>query len=230
MSDIFREVDEDIRQEKYRRLWDRFGPWVIALAVVVVVGTGGYRGWLYWQETQAQASGAKFQEAVRAAESGKLDEAENLLAELEDSSGGYPVLARLRAASLQEKSGDKEAALASFDAIAANTSVDSSFRDIASLRAAYLAADLKDYTAVADRAEPLTGDRNPFRAGAREILAVSAWKAGDVDKAREWMNAISGDLETPTDVTRRIQVLNEVITAENGPAADDDTQTESESE
>ncbi len=57
MSDIFREVDEDIRHEKYRRLWDRFGSWVIAVAVLIVVGTGGYRGWLYWQDTQSQSAG-----------------------------------------------------------------------------------------------------------------------------------------------------------------------------
>ncbi len=45
MSDIFREVDEDLRREQFKRLWDRFGTYVIGLAVLIVVVTAGYRGW-----------------------------------------------------------------------------------------------------------------------------------------------------------------------------------------
>ncbi|WP_417691838.1 tetratricopeptide repeat protein [Roseibium sp.] len=227
MSDIFREVDEDIRQEKYRRLWDRFGPWVMVLAVFIVVGTGGYRGWLYWQETQAQASGEKFQLAVTAAEGGKFDEADALLSELAQAGGGYPALARLRDAALEGERGEKEVALAAFDAISADSSLDKSFRDVAALRAALLAADTGDYDAVADRAEPLTGDTNPFRASAREILAIAAWKAGDIGLSRTWITAIEEDTETPTDVSRRIALLNDVIVAAEGtPAATDDAAVE----
>ena len=51
MSDIFREVDEDLRREQYKRLWDRFGGYVIGLAVLIVVAVGGYKAWEWW-ETQ----------------------------------------------------------------------------------------------------------------------------------------------------------------------------------
>ena len=72
MSDIFREVDEEIRHERYKRLWDRFGPYLIAVALLIVVGTAAYRGWVYWRETEAQASGDVFVQAVRLAEEGTL--------------------------------------------------------------------------------------------------------------------------------------------------------------
>ena len=45
MSDIFREVDEDIRRDQIKKLWDRFGPYVLGLALLIVLGTAGYRGW-----------------------------------------------------------------------------------------------------------------------------------------------------------------------------------------
>lgn len=221
MSDIFREVDEDIRQERYRRLWDRFGPWVILLAALIVVGTAGYRGWDYYRQTQADAAGTTFQQAVAAAEAGNLDEARELLDSLSDAAGGYPELARMRAAGVLAQQGSSEDALAAFDALSRDTSLDKTLRDVAALRAAYIAADTADYAAVADRAEPLTGDANPFRASAREILAVAAWKAGDVDRARDWLDALNDDTETPTDVSRRVALLNDLILAAHGEAMPD---------
>ncbi|WP_417668012.1 tetratricopeptide repeat protein [Roseibium sp.] len=224
MSDIFREVDEDIRQEKYRRLWDRFGPWLIAVAVLIVVGTGGYRGWLHWQETQSQSAGDTFFEAVRLSEAGETAEAEKLFSELSAATGGYPAIARLRAATDMARNEQTTEALAEFDAISRDSGVDAGLRDAASLRAAYIAVDTEDYAAVADRVEGLTGDDGAFRASAREILAVAAWKAGDVDTARSWISALQDDPATPTDVAQRISILTQVIDAASGAAQEEAAQ------
>ncbi|WP_282045791.1 tetratricopeptide repeat protein [Roseibium album] len=216
MSDIFREVDEDIRQEKYRRLWSRFGLWIIGVAVLIVVGTGGYRGWLYWQETQSQDAGDKFYDAVQLSEEQKYQEAAELYGELEGSIGGYPALAKLRIATDLAKSGKSQEALAAFDALSREGGQMEAIRSVAALRAGYIAVDLESYSAVADRVEKLTGDTAPFRAAARELLAVSAWKNGDMETARSWISAVENDPESPVDVSRRVSLLNDVIRAANG--------------
>ncbi len=221
MSDIFREVDEDIRQEKYRRLWDRLGPWVIGVAILIVVGTGGYRGWLYWQETQSQSAGDKFFEAVKLSEAEKYEEAAALYGELETSIGGYPALAKLRTATDLANAGQSAEAIAEFDALSRDDSLMDALKNVAALRAAYLAVDLEDYAAVADRVEKLTGDTGPFRSAAREILALSAWKNGDIETARQWIAALEDDPETPGDVSRRVSILSNVIKARNGDQSSD---------
>ncbi|GAB4513546.1 MAG: tetratricopeptide repeat protein [Roseibium sp.] len=221
MSDIFREVDEDIRQEKYRRLWDRFGPWVIGVAVLIVVGTGGYRGWLYWQQQQAQNSGDTFYDAVQLSEQENYQEAAELYQELEGAIGGYPVLAQLRRATDLANSGDREAALAAFDRVSNDNGVMEPLREIAALRAAYLAVDTEDYAAIADRVEKLTGDTGAFRAAARELLALSAWKNGNLEVSQQWLSALEEDPETPAEVNRRAAVLRELIrSAGVAPQAD----------
>lgn len=221
MSDIFREVDQDIRQEKFRRLWDRFGIWVICAAVLIVVGTGGYRGWVYWQETESQKAGDAFFEAVRLSETGDMVEAEKLFSELGASIGGYPVLVRMRAAADLVRSDRTGEAIAQFEAIAQDSSVNPALQSIAALRAGYLAVDTESYSTIADRIEGLTGDDNPFRAGAREVLALSAWKDGDIETARKWIAALNADQATPADVNRRVSLLADVIRASHGedPAA-----------
>ncbi len=221
MSDIFREVDEDIRQEKYRRLWDRFGPWVLGVAVLIIVGTGGYRGWLYWQEQQSQSAGDTFFEAVRLSEAQNYEEAAALYGELDNALGGYPALAKLRQATDLSNSGKTEEALAEFDALSRDTSIMDALRDVAALRAAYLAVDTQGYGDIADRVEKLTGNTGPFRAAARELLALSAWKAGDIETARQWISALEDDAETPADVSRRVSILSDVIRSSNGEAKAD---------
>ena len=99
MSDIFREVDDDLRREQLKRMWDRYGTYVIGLAVLIVLVTAGWRFYEYWQEQRAEASGDRFVAALRLAEDGKHTEAVTALDELvKDGSGGYPLLATFRSA------------------------------------------------------------------------------------------------------------------------------------
>ena len=216
MSDIFREVDEEIRHERFKRLWDRFGPYLIALAVLIVVGTAAYRGWLYWRETQAQASGDVFVSATRLAEDGKFAEAEARLVELADAQGGYPTLAGMRAAALKAEAGDPAAAIAAFDAIADDGRKDPLLRDIARLRAGYLAMDLEDYAGATSRFEVLSGDDNAWRFLAREALALSAWKQEDAAAARRWVDGIVGQEGAPSDVVTRARTVLDLINAAEG--------------
>ena len=216
MSDIFREVDEEIRRERYKSLWDRFGLWVIAVAVIIVVGTAGYRGWIYWKEEQAKSAGDLFLNAVALSEDGKHEETKQAFAELEGTAGGYPMLARMRSATDLALAGDKEGALAAFEAIAADGALAGIYRDIARLRAGYMAIDLGDFDRAADNLEAIAGDDNPWRFLAREALAVSAWKAGDLAATRSRLEGVIGQEGVSSDVESRARRLLDLVNAVQG--------------
>ena len=57
---FLREVDEAVRHDQYKQLWDRYGVYALGVAVLVVVGVAGYKGWNYWQEKRAQDAGSQF--------------------------------------------------------------------------------------------------------------------------------------------------------------------------
>ena len=71
MADIFHEVDEEVRRERLKKLWDRYSLYFIALAVLIVAGIGGWRGYEYWVAKKAAAAGAEFEAAVTLSEEGK---------------------------------------------------------------------------------------------------------------------------------------------------------------
>ncbi len=99
---FIREVNEELRSDQMRAVWTQYGLIVVAIAVAIVIGTAGYRGYVYWSGKQASASGDKFLTAMKLASDNKTDEALAAFAQLEkDGYGSYPVLARMRAASLK---------------------------------------------------------------------------------------------------------------------------------
>lgn len=209
---FIREVNEEIRQEQAKNLWERFGAQVIGLAVLVVVGTAAWVGWTYWRESQANAAGDAFAQALQLATDGKNDEALAALKQLEtDGFGAYPVLARLRAATVLADKGDAAGAVAAFDAVAADGSIPMSIRDMARLRAAYLLVDTGSYADVSQRAEPLSSDTNPLRASAREALGLAAWKDGKLSDALKLFNQIKDDEEAPQNARQRATLMAELI-------------------
>jgi len=214
MSDdsFFREVNEEIRQEQARALWDRFGPVALVLAVLIVLGTAVFVAYEYWVETRANASGDAFSQALTLANEGRNDEALGALEQLENEGyGAYPLLARMRAATVLVAKGDTTGAVASFDQVAADTSIPDSIRDMARLRAALILVDSGSYADVSARAETLTGDTNPLRHSAREALGLSAWKEGRSADALTLFEQIAADNEAPRNNRERATMLAELI-------------------
>jgi len=213
VADIFQEVDEEVRRERLKKLWQRYGNYLIAGCVLVIVAVGGWRGYEWWQTKKAAEAGAAFEQAVTLAESGKHEEAEAAFAKLAtDGTAGYRVLARLREAAQLART-DRKGAVTAYDEIAADKSAGQVIRDLAALRAGFLLIDSSSYGDMRARLEPLTGPDRTFRHSARELLALSAWKNGDIGAARRWTDMIAADPQTPPGTRSRAEVLSELIAA-----------------
>jgi hypothetical protein len=213
VADIFQEVDEEVRREQFKKLWQRFGGFIVAGCVLVVVAVGAWRGYEYWQAKKAGESGTAFEAAVSLAAAGKHQEAEAAFAKLAaDGTAGYRVLARLREAAELGQT-DSKAAVKAYDEIAADKSAGRVIQDLATLRAGFLLVDTAPYGELRDRLQPLTAPDGSFRHTARELLALSAWKAGDMTAARQWADMIITDPQTPTGTRNRAEMLTELIAA-----------------
>ena len=211
MSDIFQEVDEEVRREQLKKLWQRYGHYLIAACVLIVLGVGAWRGYQWWETKKAGEAGAAFEEAVALAEAGKHQEAEAAFAKLAiDGTAGYRVLARLREAAELART-DSKAAVTAYDQIAADHNAGQTVQDLAAVRAGYLLVDSAPYSELRERLEPLTAESRPYRHSAREILALSAWKSGEAAVARQWTEAIMNDPQTPAGTRSRAEVLGELL-------------------
>lgn len=207
MADIFHEIDEDLRRERFSRLWSRYGAYLIGLAVLIVLVVAGWRGYEWWKLQQEQAAGARFEAAMQLAAQGKTAEAEAAFADLEkDAPAGYRLLARFRSAIELSKT-DPKAAVAEFEALAGDASVGRLMQDVAQLRAALLLVDTAPLSEIESRMKPLDTPEGAFRHSARELIGLAQYKAGDYKAAVDTFTALLNDGQTPPGLRRRGELM-----------------------
>ena len=211
MSDesLFREVDEEVRQEQFKKLWARYGNLIMGLCLLVIAGVAGFQGWTYWKLKQAQAAGETFFSAVKLEEAGKSEEA---LKQFESiNHAGYAVLARLREAGTLLSQGKTADAVTLYDAVAADASTDGTLRDLARIRAAAALVDTASPADIEARVKTFDAAGNPWRHTAREIMASSHWRAKDYAATDKMVQAMLADNEAPASLRQRANMLSELL-------------------
>ena len=215
MSDIFREVDEDLRQERYAKLWSRFGKYVVGAVVLVVVVAAIVIAWQNVTEGRRQAEGESFAEALELAREGATEQAATAFNRLAENSGsGYRALARLQAAAALVKAGNTDDAIVVYDRLATDGAVDRILRDLGALLAALHRFDAADNAEMLQRLAPLVLDSNAWRYSAREMQALVMHRSGDVVQARALLEALVDDAEAPGGIRSRAAELLGVIGGE----------------
>jgi hypothetical protein len=207
VADIFHEVDEEVRRERLAKIWERYSALIIAACVLVVAGVGGWRGYEWYVARQAAVAGAQFEAATTLAEDNKAADAEKAFAKVAaEAPGGYATLARFRAAAELAKT-KKDEAVKAYDALAADPSLSPLWQDLAAVRAGLLLVDTAPLAEMQRRLEPLADSTRAYRHSARDLLALSAWRAKDMAATKKYLDMIAADGETPPGIRSRADVL-----------------------
>jgi hypothetical protein len=215
VADIFHEVDEEVRREQLKKLWDRYSIVIIAVAVLIVAGIGGWRGYEWWIAKKAAAAGAQFEAAVVLSEQGKHAEAEAAFAKAAAAAPeGYRVLARFREASELALT-KRDDAVKAYEALAADNALGATWQDLAAVRAGMLLVDTAPLAEMQKLLAPMAEPGRIYRHSARELLALSAWKNNDPAAAKRYLDMIATDGDTPPGTRARADVLSALI-AGNG--------------
>lgn len=210
---LAREVDEELRREQIQKLWERYGTYAVAVAVLIIVGIGGYKYYEHRRTLAAEASGTRLSQASRDLAQNKKPEAQKTLDELAATSpAGYATLARLRLAAADREAGKTAEAAAAYETIAKSGGVDSLLAGYAQLQAANLRLDSASWTDMQARLNDLAGDSNPWRYSARELLGLAARKAGKSDEARTEFQRLLGDRNTPPSIAERARIMMAMLT------------------
>jgi len=203
VSDIFREIDEELRRDNLLKLWSRYGRYIIAIAVFALVVAGGIVAWRDHQLSERRAQSTRYAAALTLARDGKEADAVKVFAAIADEGGGYAILASFEEAVLLAKSGDREAAAAAYDRIAAASELDSNLRGLAVLLSVMQRMPDADPHTTIDRLAPLTASDNPWRPSAIELTALARLKSGDKTGALDLFKSLADDPATPQSLRAR---------------------------
>lgn len=219
MTDIFSEIEEDIRKDRARQIWSRFGKYIIGGALLLVVLVAGWRGWDVYSTSQARQAGDRFEDAVQLVESDQ----EAGLAALEDLSAsgpdGYAALAEFRRASVLASAEDFEGAIAILRALITDSDVDPLLQDVARIRLGYVLLDHGEAAEIEGLLLELSDTTNPFSHSAREIRAFAAMRAGSIDQAQALFLELVGDFNSPEPIRSRARVALDVLASDGAGVA-----------
>jgi hypothetical protein len=208
LADVFQEVDEDLRRDHYQKLWQKYGKYLVALAVVVIGATAATVGWRDYNLRQRQAEGARLAAAVDLARAGDHKAASDAFAALgRDGAAGYAVLARLHGAGALMAAGDRDGALAAYDTLAADGKLDALLRDLARLLAVMHRLDTGEPAALLAQLQPIATDTNPWRHNAFELSALIALRQNDTARARDMLRRLADDAAAPNAARARASEL-----------------------
>jgi hypothetical protein len=217
MSDVFREVDEDLRRERLKQVWDRYGIVLLVAAVLIVVAVAVFVFLDSRGQQQAEAEGDRYYAALELLRTGDADGANAAFDALAaDGQGGYPILAALNAATALAVSGETSRAVAAFDEIANDTAVNDAVRDVARIRAGLLLADTASVEEMRERLGALSEAESPFRPLALEIMAITAMREGEYDTAIGWLATLAGDANATQEAQARASQLFSLILSRRG--------------
>lgn len=207
VSDIFREIDEELRRDNLLKLWSRYGRYIIAVAVAVLVIAGGIVAWRDHQASERRAQSTRYASALALVGEGKDGDAAKVFAAVAQEGGGYGVLASFEEAELLAKSGDRKGAVAAYDRIAADNGVDPTFRELAALLSTMHGMPESDPQSIIGRLAPMTAVGNPWRPTATELTAAARLKSGDKKAALELYKQLADDLAAPQNLRVRAAEL-----------------------
>jgi len=211
VSDIFDEVDEELRAERAKKLLQRYAGLIIGAAILLVAAVGAWKAMQWYQARETVRVAGIYLAAMREADAPGAAEHQAALAGFAkvaaEGMPGYRTLARLRAAALEADTGNLKAALGLWDDVAADGSADRLLRDLASLEWALHEIDIGDPALVAARLAPLATPDNPWHALAEEAQAMLALHEGKTAEARDTLKRLAQDVTAPEGVRRRANGL-----------------------
>jgi hypothetical protein len=202
VSDIIREVDEELRRENYEKLWRKYGSYVLGLAILAVLIVAAGLLWRDHMKGQREDRARLYEAAlqmVAAADPG----APAALQGIASGDDGYAALAQLQAAALKAKAGDIAGTVAIYEKMTADSAIDESLRNLALMLLALYTADTAPPDQLTQRLKPLTSAANPWHYSALELTAVLARRAGDTAKAEQILTGLADDLNAPQALRQR---------------------------
>jgi hypothetical protein len=206
LSDIFREVEEEVRRERFENVWKQYGDYIIAGFALVIIAIAGYELWQRYETNQRLKASETLIAAQQLAEAGDFTRATPALAVVaKDAPGGYAQMARLSQAGVLQAAGRRSEAVQIYKAIAAEDS--GLIGKVALIRAAWALADTAPRFELETLLAPATDPTSPWRHAAREILAYSDFHSAHFKQAQTEFQALADDKDAPQGMRRRVAAM-----------------------
>jgi hypothetical protein len=215
VSDIFHEVEEEVRRERYEQLWKEYGDYVIAAAAFLIIAVAGWQLWRTYEQREQLRASAQYNAALQLLQTGQSPAAAQAFGKLaSDAPGGYAKVARLEEAGALLAAGRTADAIKLYNEVAAGN--DELLSGVARIRLAWATVDSSTREQLQTQLATLTDPGNPWNPMAREILAYSDFRDGATARATAEYKSLAADKNAPQALHERASAMANFLVAGGG--------------
>ena len=204
-DDIFvKEVEEEIKQENLLNLWKRFGKIIIGVVTLFIIGIAGFKGWESYDRNQREYQSGNYNNLINSLTEGSDKKAFLILESMKENQvRSYSTLTKLINPTILNSSGKSGEKLGSYEEIMQNDSVEPTFRDLALILWGYDNISRSQPSKITTKLSRLNDSASPWRHSAREIIALTEKRTGNLKKARSIFKGLIDDVTTPNGIRSR---------------------------
>lgn len=215
MSDIFREVEEEVRQERLQKWWKKYGNYVVAGVSILVIGVAGWKLWERYDLQQRMKASSQIESAAQMSAAGQSDLAAQAYAQIaKKAPSGYALVAQLNQADELLATGRTNDAVALYMKVAEHDKA--GIGDVARMRAAWAQGDKLSTEELKTLLAPLNDGKSKWRYMARELLAYRALHDNNTAVAGKEFAALAADKDAPTSLRQRADAMATLIRTSGG--------------
>lgn len=215
MSDIFREVEEEVRQERLQKWWKKYGNYVVAGVSVIVIAVAGWKLWERYDQQERLKASASMESAAQIAAAGQDDLAADAYGKIaKKAPSGYALVAQLNQADELLASGRVNDAVAIYMKVADNDKA--GLGQVARMRAAWAQGDKLPTADLKTLLAPLNDGKSKWRFMARELIAYRALRDGQGGDALKEYTALAADTDAPNSLRQRAEAMATLIRTSGG--------------
>lgn len=211
MSDIFHEVEEEVRRERLEKLWKQYGDYAIAALAVIVIAVAGFKFWQRYEMQQRLNASNEFIAARQLAAPGNGQAAAAAFANLaKKAPRGYAAVSQLAEADALYSSGNRADAVTLYKKMADGNSP---LAAVARIRAAWIMVETAPRSEIESWLAPLNNQTDAWRFTAREILAYADYRVGAFGRAESEFAELSAQKDAPENIRGRAHAMADFLKA-----------------
>lgn len=214
MADIFDEINADLRQDRLKAVWDKYGIYVISIALAIVLFVAGSSGLQTYTKGKNEQASQAYETLLSDIQYLSSTEQLEMLADFSaGQDNAYSVLADLRRAKLLAEGESVSQAAEIYDGLASNRALPLGVRDYARIASVTMILDTASPLMLEEKLEDLLVPDNSFRHAAREMLALSYFNNGDYLRSKELLTTALADPQLPSQMQLRVLILTKNVDA-----------------
>ena len=209
MSEFFRELEDDIKQDRFNSLVKKALPIIITIILVIIISISSFVIWKKIKTNENESNALKYLESLELLSDQQYNESIKLFLELSQGKDTYGILSKFGLAATYVKNGQEALANDIYLEISKTNDIDIFFKELAILKLALHNVDIAHSKKIEEILVPL--EDSSWKYFAKEIMIFSYIKNNDISQAQNAIKNLLSDPFIPPVTRSRVSAISSTL-------------------